>query len=454
MKALRNLIRMPARSVIFLCIDTVLSLLLIGMLIIHGIAGESIRKTVGPLNSCVKVSSDSGKSRLTLNNAQDISNGFGVIQGYHAWAETIGELTGLMHFDVEKNTDPAGTGKAEFAPFSIFAVTSTDIMSDFYSGRRIIVSGDGISREDNDSGKLKLVVSEALAELNHLKLGDRVDITVKTVYSPDPVSCTVYVGGIYSDTINYNNNAAYSYQMPENDVYIPMSVYDYMMSASVDNITPKELYFELEHMSPKVISALEDRLRTVGLYTTTDISLVPFTPETESAAMSKMATALDIAISAVAICFACSLLGLLMWNLQSRKREIGIYCVLGMKRSRISAGLTRETLGLFLPAFLLSVSALCTVLLCRGEALYLKLFPGTGNAAYETTVDTVLYNAAVRHAVTETFADPARILSQYLLPAVLTAAVICMVVIMLVHAVSFVIISRFDAMRTMGGNTQ
>ena len=92
--------------------------------------------------------------------------------------------------------------------------------------------------------------------------------------------------------------------MPENDVYIPMSVYDYMMSASVDNITPKELYFELEHMSPKVISALEDRLRTVGLYTTTDISLVPFTPETESAAMSKMATALDIAIWAVAICFA------------------------------------------------------------------------------------------------------------------------------------------------------
>ncbi len=452
MRALRNLCRMPARSAVLAAVYFVLAAIMIAMLIVHSIATSNIDAAIGPLESCVKVSSAQGNLRLSLRLVEDITDNFGIVNTYHAEAETIGTLVGLKYFSPKQQDEESEPDK--YDPFSVIAVTSTDTLRSFYADERVIVSGGGISRAQTDNGTLAVVVSQSLADLNGLKLGDPLKLRINPQNFDASAECTVYVSGIYEETMEYESAAAYSFQIPKNTIYIPLSVYKYMMDSIEIDITPKTLYFEMKDISPATVAAFEDRLHRIGNSATFGLTLTPFTPENEAAALSKLTKALDIAIGAVMVCFAVSLFGVLLWNFESRTREIGIYCALGVKRRKISAMLTRETFVLFLGAFISAVLLLSALLLTFGEEVYSFLSSGILETQYETSVDTYLHNEALQSVTSEIFSDSAGVLRAYLLPTASAALLLCLGVIALIYIVSRIIVSRLEIMSVMGGRAQ
>lgn len=449
MKALRNIFRMPAQSIILLLANLVLTLTLIFMFFLQGIADSNIKRSIGPLGSCVEATSDSGEVRLTMSQAEKIASGFGIVKTFHARSESLCNMPGLVNF---KPKDDQGTvDSSQYPPFTLIATTSTDTLKEFYSDRRTITAGQGISREINDRGTLSVVISEALADLNDLKIGDPINLHVKTVYSPTALECTVYVGGIFYDTIAMANNAAYSYQLPENEIYIPMSVYTHMLSSISEDISLKALYFEMENTSPKAVDALETRLHNIGYYTTSDLRLSTFSPETEAASMAKISKSLDVAIMAVVVCFAITLIGILMWNIQSRTREIGVYCALGVKRRRISLMFVKEALMLIILAFLLATVILSLVSMTYGVELYSTLSSDITGIQSETTVETVLQNEAENNYTEKAFANGYFLILEYLIPATMKTFMCVICLALLVYVVMNKLISRLEVMRVMGG---
>ncbi len=450
MKALRNILRMPVRSLILTSVFLVLSFALTVLLAVYGITADNIGSVIGPLGDCVKVTNTLGDVPIELHDAEYIAENYGIITDLHAHTDNLCNIPSIKHVEVE-NADNMGG----FEAFTVTAVTSTDIIKKFYSGDRAIVSGSGITSDINKENKLMAVISKELAELNSLSLGDRLDLKISTRHAPEPIDCTLYIGGIYEDAIKYAPDAAYPYQIPENEIYMPISVYGkIMLTPSLTDITLDGLYFELKDNSDATVEALQKSLRSINGYNTGNVLLSSFSPESEAATLSRLSGSVDIAIIAIIICFAVSFCAVALWNLQSRTREIGTYCILGIKRRRVARSLCREML------ILLSVALIIALLLCLilsasfGKDLFAFLSFGSLSDAGETTVEGVLYNESATNAGEEMLKDGRYLIVNYLLPAFGKALLICLPLILAVHLASCVMIKRLDIMRTMGGNAQ
>lgn len=159
MNAFKNLIRMPMRNMLFLLIYMVLTAILLFVLIINGIAKSNIDNAIGPLGSSVKVSSDMSAPRVELSLAEKICDNFVIIRSYHARAQTLCNLPQIQCIEAVSSTENDLNNK--FDPFTLNAVTSTSCLKEFYSGRRVIVSGEEITSDVNESGKLFLMLTRA-----------------------------------------------------------------------------------------------------------------------------------------------------------------------------------------------------------------------------------------------------------------------------------------------------
>ncbi len=451
MNAFKNLIRMPVRNILFLLIYMVLTAILLFVLIINGIAKSNIDDAIGPLGNSVKVSSEMSTPRVDLLLAEKISNNFGIIKSYHARAQTLCDLPQIQCIEADSGTGTDINNK--FDPFTLNAVTSTSCLKEFYSGRRVIVSGEGITSNANESGKLFLVVSQDIADKNGLSLGDSIQMSIRSVYSKEPLETTVYVGGIYKDTVSLASDSAYSYQIPENEVYIPISVYKHMLSFTHADIGLKELYFELKNTSDSAVNALETRLRNIGYSATSDIELTLFSPENEAAAMAKLSNSLQVAIVSVVICFTLSFLGILLWNLQSRTREIGTYCIIGTKRSSVSSMLTCETLILYILAFFIVLSI--AVIMCSTSGVEILSFVTKNGAVQgETTLNSVVQNEIITSNSISLLSNGKHLILNFVIPSAVQALICCMLAIFTSDIVSRILISRLDIMKVMGGRAQ
>lgn len=450
MKAIRNLIRAPIRSMVFVGIYSLLTFILVLVFVINALAQIQIKSAVGPLGNSVKVSSSTNESRITVNQAQYISDNFDVVVNYHAQSSCLCSLPNIEHFNVEAQEDPFKL----YDPFTLLAVTSTDTVKEFYSGNRVIIAGTGITREDNDNGLLKILVSDELAKLNALSIGDPIQLQIKTIYSKDTYELTVYVGGFFEDTITIAPNAVYNYQLADNEIYIPLSVYEYLLRNSTNQIVPQKMYFELANTSRSTVTALELRLRNVQYQNTKDLKLSLFSPDTEAYAMIKLTKTLYIVITIVLVCFLSTLLGVLFWNMNSRSDEIAIYCALGSKRKSICRMFTRENLLLFFTAFIIVILMAFIFIGAFADSLLPVLSPEKATIQYETSIETVLSNEAILSNNRKLLSNAEYLTTHFLLPAFLKALLCCLSTILAVHLVSWVALCKINVVTILKGRAQ
>ncbi len=452
MKAFRNIIRSPQRSFVLILLLFALITVLLLLLCVHGVVSDSLEESVGPLSDAVRVTSTYDYPRITLGQAKRIEGAFGIILEHHAITSAYCDFIGLNVFeapDVEGVTDI-------YAPLTITGVTSLDIVSDFYSGERFISSGGPIKRSDNESKKLMIVISKELAELNGLKIGDAIRVRAEHDSSTAVKEEILYVSGIYTSTISLSQNVVYDHQMPGNQVYIPMSVFTYLYEDIIGKegeITLSELYYTMKDTGREAVDALQTRLRSIVSFSGTgDIRLTAFASRDDASMLRDLSRSINISIVAVVICFVISLAAVLIWNVQSRMREIGTYCALGAKRGTVARMLSRETVILLITALILSAFLCFLIINFFGGQLYSLVSLERDNLKFETSLDGMMYADAVESIIEEELADPVFLQTTYLLPAVFNALAVFILLILFVHFITRVIIARLDIIKVMGGN--
>lgn len=384
MKALRNILRRSKRSCIISGIYFLLSLAMILLFIMRYAVETSISGIIGPLENCVKVDFANGSSGLPISLVEKVSESFDIIETYHGSTEGLCDIKNIKHFSAYSDE---GEYTERFEPFRLTAVTSTDTQREFYSNKRYILKGAGISGEDNERMRLSVVISSELAELNELNLGDELTLLVKVDYAKEPVPAVVYIGGIYSNKVKYAENANHSYQISANQIYIPLSIYEMVANRNA-TVYMKELYFQMKNIN--LSERLEQRLRNLGTSLTMGIELTHYSRESEAEALNRVAKILDAAIICGAVCFSISFCAILFRDIHSRMEEIGMYCALGVKRKKILFLFAKEAAFLFLVAFVIASLFTVMIWVSFGDDIEGFLSAEEVSSVSETTSDKVI----------------------------------------------------------------
>lgn len=287
----RNIVRFPKKTlVIFILVSIILFLSMSGMFVIT-LCKEISDRTLGPLGGTVVVTDTDGERFMLYEAAKEMSS----VSPYIESAEAIAEYD-IQPIGIEciNGAEPVnvysqyretvfGIDSREennvktllSRDMKLTAVTTTDICREFYSGEAELVEGSLISREDCDEELLKIVVSDRLAELNGLKLGDKVKINALSLFARpsslwikfslwndsegNPVyvtfityedyilelgeklsTMTFTVGGIYRNLVDNGSFVENAADLNDNRVYVPISV----ISKKLDQINSDELFNE------------------------------------------------------------------------------------------------------------------------------------------------------------------------------------------------------------------
>ncbi|MBO4216833.1 MAG: hypothetical protein J5940_02700 [Clostridia bacterium] len=302
----------------------------------------------------------------------------------------------------------------------LVGVTTTDICREFYSGNAELVEGSLISREDCDNELLKIVISDKFAELNGLKLGDSVKIDALSIFikpsgsyvwalteltgddiarhyvtflyedyiielGEELTTMTFTVGGIYRNLIDNKNSAATASDINDNRVYVPISV----VSRKLDDINsdktfnqrkdgylylgtlmpninekeqylfpqdlrcvPSRLYLRLADMS--MSDELEEAINEIGFYK--EVKLTPFTNEAGTSPAAKILIIVRYSLLGVMAAGFAILLLVIIFNMNSRRREFAVLAALGMKRMKIALSFFGEVFVVFVAALLVCAS--------------------------------------------------------------------------------------------------
>lgn len=318
------------------------------------LCSKAINREIGTLNGTVKITdgnaySSSGKSPYKINIIDYIAQNFGLITDVYALYNSTCEIEGILPLSFEENTKKDGSDIG-FLTFSFNACTSMDITENVINGNVSIISGSTIKIDDSKDRKCKIVISEALASLNNIKLGDtlKLNFFYNNGYNSVLSKENFVVGGIYKINEKLTGSANYTCQIPENTVYIPFSTYQ---TISKDSFLPTEVYFRLKYNDEKTVKKLESRLHALGY---AEVSLVLFTPENITAGLSKLMVMTQITAVLLVICGNIAFLVIIFLNLQSRINEIGVLSALGNPRNKTVNSFFFEIIIIALAAFILS----------------------------------------------------------------------------------------------------
>lgn len=462
MNPFKNILRMPKKTIILAVTMLILSIVLMAVLYLKQTTDQSIREMIGPLSDTVEVISDTPIKTYTYK-IKKLYEGFDCIVGYHTSTSVycnIDEITPLKPPEKDKKIDSSYNR----GDFTVCGTTSTDILSEFYGGDCVITSGSGISREEFERKVLKVVVSEELAEFNGITVGDKLTVNMQTarMTNADIKPITLIVGGIYSRTQPLISNALFSYQMPQNIIYVPLSVMDYCFNEANENLSCDNLYLELEKPTDAYIKALEDRFNDfageyfgIGQSGVRKITLNKFTPENEAGALYKMSNIFSISIVAVIACMAITLALIIIFHITSRVRELAVLCALGAKRHAVARMIAVEMLTVLAIAFVISILIFTIILTSFGDDIHMLMhLDAFGSTVYATTCDTVGAADIEQEYAEWYFGDIDTLINKVVLPISAKAMIVILVLFIPLYIGIYVSLKKIEVMRVLGGRAE
>ena len=334
MFALRNLIRLPAKTILLWIVILTVLFMLMWSTFLSSLCSETIDRKIGELNGTVKVCDiNSGDVPISLFRAEEFNSNFGIITGYAASSESICAINNGNPFVV----DDASAASDVYA-HRVIACTSMQVVDSVISGDIYMVSGNGITEDDQNQAKCKVVVSDAYAEKNHIAIGDSLILSWQ-MNGADTAEQEFVIGGIYQIRDSLLQEAMYNYQIAENTILIPLSTHRIIQND--DYLSLDSLYFYLKHNNEMTVEKLEERFHEIGF---DSIELKLYTPENVVAGIAKLLSVLQITSVMVMLCGLLVLFVVIFLNIQSRKKEIGILIALGKPSDHVVRSLFLEVL--------------------------------------------------------------------------------------------------------------
>ena len=313
-------------------------------------------------------------SSLTLEeyqkyaNAESVENFYYTLTAYFNGSENFNPVSDETE-DIDSSSGsssgssfpggfPGGMGGMNFGAsgdFSIIGYSSDSSMTAFVSGNASIVDG---TMFDEGTSELVCVISEELAMVNSLSVGDTIIITNPNL---DTETYTLTVSGIY--TSSENNDFSMSMfgasQDPANRIYMSANALQAILDLSEENSTTitNDYGRESESKVTGTLSAtycfadvdayekFEEEVRELGLdesYTVSSSDVTAF--ENRLAPLNTLSTMAGWFLVVILIIGGIILVVLNIFNVRERKYEVGVLTAMGMKKWKVAAQFMCEIL--------------------------------------------------------------------------------------------------------------
>ena len=244
--------------------------------------------------------------------------------------------------------------RAAKGAFSIKGYSSSESMTDFINGNYTIVDGEVSTNFDSND----CVISEELAELNELKVGDKI-----TLVNPDNSKLTyeLTITGIYKENSDTSKDMSNMFTSSANTIITNSTVVEKMAADDEDlslTVTPTFIL-----TSKDVVEEFTKEVKEKGLseyYKVTDN-----TDEVASAtkSISNVKTFATTFLLITLIIGGVVLFVINMINIRERKYEIGVLRTIGMKKGLVVLQFMVELLVVTLFGLLVGagIGATCSV---------------------------------------------------------------------------------------------
>ena len=225
--------------------------------------------------------------------------------------------------------------KAQDGAFTLFGYASYENMSKFISGEYTITDGEVSEDFESDS----VVISEELATMNDLKVGDKI-----TFVDPKDSKKTyeATITGIYKENTESSSNMASMFSDSANEIITNITFIKKILSGNEDlkpTITPTFIIKDIES-----VDKFSDEVKEKGLseYYTVTSNADEIESATESVDNVKIFATTFLIITL--IIGGVVLIVINMINIRERRYEIGVLRTVGMKKSKLSLQFMSELL--------------------------------------------------------------------------------------------------------------
>lgn len=234
-----------------------------------------------------------------------------------------GSTTTKKSTTTTKKTEKIFNEKAAAGAFSVMGYSSYEAMTDFVTGNYTITDGE----VNSDFTSNNCVVSEELATLNELKVGDTIELV-----NPDNSKLTyeLVVSGIYKENTDEASDMKNMFSNSANTIITNFTMLEKIMSDDEDlgvTVTPTFIL-----TSTDVADKFSEEVKSKGLseYYTVSNNVDTVTGATKS--ISNVKTFATTFLIITLIIGGVVLLVINMINIRERKYEIGVLRTIGMKR--------------------------------------------------------------------------------------------------------------------------
>ena len=234
-----------------------------------------------------------------------------------------------------KKTEKIFNEKAQDGAFTLIGYASYENMTKFISGDYTITDGEVSEDFESDS----VVISEELASMNELKVGDKI-----TFVDPKDSSKTyeATITGIYKENTESSSNMASMFSNSANEIITNITFIKKILSGNENlkpTITPTFIIKDVES-----VDKFESEVKEKGLseYYTITSNVDEIQSATESVDNVKIFATTFLIITL--IIGGVVLVVINMINIRERRYEIGVLRTVGMKKSKLSLQFMSELL--------------------------------------------------------------------------------------------------------------
>lgn len=226
----------------------------------------------------------------------------------------------------KKTTEKIYNEKAQDGAFTLIGYDSYESMTNFITGDYTIIDGEVSSDfESND-----VVISEELATLNNLKVGDTI-----TLINPKDTKLTyeVKITGIYKENTDSSSDMSQMFSNSANEIITNSNFIQKMLSDDEDltaTITPTFIIKDSESVDK---FSAEVKEKGLSEYYTVTSNLEEIESATESVDNVKVFATTFLIITL--IIGGVVLVVINMINIRERKYEIGVLRTIGMKKGKL-----------------------------------------------------------------------------------------------------------------------
>ena len=235
----------------------------------------------------------------------------------------------------KKTTEKIFNEKAQEGAFTLIGYKSYENMSKFINGDYTITEGEVFDDFSSDS----VVISEELASLNELKVGDKITF-VDPKNSKKTYEATIT--GIYKENTESSSDMSSMFSNSANEIITNLSFVEKILEGNSDlkaTITPTFIVKDVES-----VEKFSEEVKEKGLseYYTITSNVEEIESATESVDNVKIFATTFLIITL--IIGGVVLVVINMINIRERRYEIGVLRTIGMKKSKVSLQFMTELL--------------------------------------------------------------------------------------------------------------